>query len=86
MRTVLVHFKSASEQQIVDFLMRTYPRQSGPPWICEAHGYACLYIRIYRHLFIEFAAEDIANLTRELGCTPTISVSADVSGRHEGNV
>jgi hypothetical protein len=36
-------------------------------------------------MFIEFYPEDIVSLSEELGGTPTISVSADVSGRHAGD-
>jgi hypothetical protein len=85
MRTIIVHLRSATEEQVEQFLTRTYPRQNGPPWICDVNGDACLYIKIYRDLNIESQPEEIALLHTQLGGEPQVSVSADVSGRHPGD-
>ena len=85
MRTIIVHLRKATEQQVEQFLTRTYPFQKGPPWICDIRGDACLYIKIYRDLNIESHAEEIALLHTHLGGEPTVSVIADVSGRHPGD-
>jgi len=85
MRTVLVHLRNTTEEQVVNFLKRTYTYQAGPPWICDVGGDACLYINIYRDMELESEPESIANLCNELRCRPTVSISADVSGRHPGD-
>jgi len=84
MRTVVVHLRNATQALIEDFLARTYTRQKGPPWICDVDGDPCLYIHIYRDMELEFEPEEIAQLRDELGGEPTVSIAADVSGRHEG--
>lgn len=84
MRTVLVHLRSGTEEQIAESLSRTYTKQKGPPWICDAGGDACLYINIHR-VSIEFEPEKLASLRKELGGDLRVSVSADVSGRHPGD-
>jgi hypothetical protein len=85
MRTVIVHLRNATEEQVEQFLSNTYPAQEGPPWVCFVEGDACLYIDVYRHLAIEFEPERVAALHSALGCAPSVSVSADVSGRHAGD-
>jgi|HubBroStandDraft_6_1064221.scaffolds.fasta_scaffold463028_1 hypothetical protein len=85
MRTVLVHLRSATEEQVKSFLTHTYPRQFGPPWICDVDGDACLYINISRDMALYFEPEELASLLKQLGGALTVSVSADVSGRHPGD-
>ena len=85
MRTVLVHLQGTTEVQIENYFGRTYPNQKGPPWICPIGEDPCLYINIYRDIQGEFEPEDISNLQQELGGSPTVSVRADVSGRHPGD-
>jgi hypothetical protein len=84
MRTVLVHLRSGTEKEITEFLSRTYPKQKGRPWICDVNGDACLYINVYR-VPVEFEAERMSSLRKELGCDLRVSLSADVSGRHPGD-
>src|ERR1700689_4123236 len=84
MRTVLVHLRSGTEEEVAEFLSGTYPRQKGPPWICDVNGDGCLYINVYCG-WVGFAAEKAATLLKELGCDLLVSVSADVSGRHPGD-
>jgi hypothetical protein len=85
MRTVFVHLRNATQEQVEAFLERTYTRQHGPPWIGECDCDACLYINIYHDLRSEAEPEELASLHKELGGEPTVSVSADVSGRHRGD-
>src|SRR5882724_6249983 len=85
MRSVWLHLRSASEEQVVNFLKHTYTRQKGPPWICDVRGDACLYIDIDREMELELEPELLAKLRKELKGGPTVSVVADVSGRHSGD-
>ena len=84
MRTIVVHLRSATEDQVEGFLKRTYPMQDGPPWISAIDGDACLYIEIYRDLASEADPQEVASLRKALGDEPTVSVMANVSGRHPG--
>jgi len=86
MRTVFVHLRNAAEDQVEDFLGRAYPLQEGPPWICAVEGDPCLYIQMYRELAREAAREELAGLRKSLGDGPTVSVIAEVSGRHAGDL
>ncbi len=79
MRSVIVHLRKATEQEITKFLSETYPFQEEPPWICLANGDACLYINFNSH-----NKADLKELATALGYQPAMSVMADVSGRHAG--
>ena len=85
MRSVFVHLRDVTEDEVAEFLQRTYPFQQGPPWICHIAGDPCLYINFYRDHLIEMDPEDLAVLETVLGGRPAISVMADVSGRHYGD-
>ncbi len=85
MRSILVHFRSASEEEVIAFLKRTYPFQPGPPWILDKAGDAAVYIDIYEDLNTEFEVEAYFALLECLGGEPSVSVQADVSGRHKGD-
>ena len=77
MRSVVVHLSKASKVEIVNLLTKTYSVQQGDNWQLEIEGDAYLYI----YLLPNAEAEQISNL----GYIPTISIAADVSGRHKGD-
>ena len=86
MRSILVHLRSASEEEVVAFLRRTYPFQPGPPWILDKAGDAAVYIDIYEDLNREFEVEAYFALLECMGGNaPTVSVIADISGRYNGD-
>ena len=86
MRTVFVHLRNATMDQVEEFLDRTYPSPKGSGWIYSIDGDPCLYIDFYRDLNSEAEPEEIVNLVTALGGHPTVSVGADVSGRHPGDL
>lgn len=57
--------------------MRTYPLQADP-WIYQVNGDAALYIRFYE----EILPDERAILILAMGGMPSVSISADLSGRH----
>ena len=85
MRSVLIYLTHATEPEVADWLQQRYPLQQGPPWIAERVGDAVLYIDIYRDLDTEFEVETYFSLLECLGAEPTLSIIADVSGRHPGD-
>jgi hypothetical protein len=85
MRTVLVHLRDATELEVKDYLVRAYPLQPDPPWVCATSGDPVLYVDFYRDIEWEFSAALRDALRRELGCDPATSVAVDVSGRHSGD-
>jgi len=84
MRTVLVHLRNTNQEDVAQFLEATYPRQGGPIWIVEVRGDPCLFIDFYRDAESEFEPDDFAQLGRFFGGAPSVSIAADVSGRHGG--
>jgi hypothetical protein len=84
MDSVVVHLRDATEKQVTDFLGCAYPFQQGPPWIFEQSGDACLYINVYSEARQEYEPQVWAGVVAALGAEPTVSVIADVSGRHKG--
>jgi hypothetical protein len=85
MRTVLLHLRNTNQADVAQFLQATYPCQAGPPWIVEVGGDACLYINFYLDAETEFEPDDFAELCRFLAGAPSVSLAADVSGRHAGD-
>jgi hypothetical protein len=84
-RSILVHLREATEAEVATFLARQYPAQPGPPWILERSGDPVLCIDFYGDLNQEFEVEDYFRLLEHLGGDPSVSVIADVSGRHPGD-
>ena len=85
MRSVIVHLRDTTEQEVAGFLQRTYPFQQGPPWIAHVAGDACLYIDFYRDGPSEHEPKEWAGILASFGGEPSVSVGADVSGRHPGD-
>jgi hypothetical protein len=85
MRTILVHLREALEEEVTDYLSHTYPFQPGPPWVLDAAGDAVLYINLYQDLGTEYSDEDKMALVEFLDREPMVSVSVDISGRHDGD-
>jgi hypothetical protein len=84
-RSILVHLRSATENDVVAFLTQAYPSPQAPPWILRQAGDPVLYIDLYRDMDAEYEADDICSLVDCLKRRPSISVIADVSGRHFGD-
>lgn len=85
MRSVVVHLKAVSEPTVAAFLTENYPFLPEPDrWIAEKKGDPVLYIGLYYDLDAEAEVEDWLSLLEYFGGEPAVSVSADVSGRHEG--
>ncbi len=82
MRTVIAHLWGTSEPAVTAVLDAAFPEQPGPTWVASVAGDACLYISIYRHGPVEYP--DWATRFDQVGGHPDVSVSADISGRHNG--
>ena len=82
MESVFVHLRDASESEVADYLARTYPFCPGPNWIMDVAGDPALYIDFYRDLESELEDEEKMSLAQCLSHMPTVSVVADISGRH----
>ena len=85
MRTIFVHLLEATEEQVASFLTEAFPSQKGSPWIVAVAGDPCLYIRFCRNWQAESEPQEIECLRAALGGDPSVSLSADVSGRHPGD-
>jgi hypothetical protein len=84
MRSVIVYLRDVAEDEVALLLQRLYPFQFGPPWILGKAGDPVLYIDYYRDIDREMGVDAYVSLIASLGCDPTVSVVADVSGRHPG--
>jgi hypothetical protein len=82
-RSVVVHLRDTNENDVTELLRLTYPPHVGPRWIADIGGDACLYITFYRDGPLE--AGDWKRLVEAFGGEPSISIIADVSGRHPGS-
>lgn len=82
MRTVIAHLWGTTESAVAAVLDAAYPRSSGPTWVAYVGDDPCLYIDIYRHGPIE--DPDWATRFDSMGGHPAVSISADISGRHNG--
>jgi hypothetical protein len=85
MRSIFIHLRDVSEDEVAAFLTRSYPLQPGPPWILDKSRDPVLYIDFYRDLDHEFEIEDWLAVCESLGGSPTVSLVADVSGRYPGD-
>src|SRR5262245_46952443 len=85
MRSVCVHIRDATADEVAAVLQHTYPFEGGPPWICEFAGDPCLYIDFYHDIQHEFPLETRQKIIAAIGKEPQVSVAADVSGRHPGD-
>lgn len=81
MRSVLVHLWQIDEPAVAAVLDSAYPQQRSP-WVRFVNGDACLYIDFYHDGPIEHVDWD--ERFRPLGGNPSVSVIADISGRHDG--
>lgn len=84
MRSVFVYLRDVTEPEVAAFLAANYPFQAGPLWVADKRGDPVLYIDFYRDLNTEAEVEEWFAILEHLGGEPTVSVVADVSGRHAG--
>jgi hypothetical protein len=84
-RTIFLHLREATEEQVASFLTEAFPSQNGPPWILAVGDDPCLYVDFRRNWQAESEPEEIECLRAVLGGGPSVSLSADVSGRHPGD-
>ncbi len=85
MRSVLVHLRDAAEAEVTAFLSRRYPSPEPGSWVLTQKDDPVLYVSIYRDMNTEFEVEQWFALVECLGAEPSVSVAADVSGRHPGD-
>ena len=87
MRSILVHLKNASKSEVIELLntITSKPNGStGVDWlIASEKDDPVLYIGFYND-YEEFEPEDWNNLLAILGNKPSVSIYADISGRHSG--
>ena len=81
MRSVFVHLCGTYESEFSAWLDRHYKREP-EQWLLERDEDPCLYIDFYR----DGPVEDENRFTRfaDRGGPPPVTVTADISGRHEG--
>ncbi len=82
MDSATLHLKHATEPEVAAFLSAVYPFQGGPPWIVVKNNEPCIYIDFYRDLKAEHSESDREKILRGLGAEPSLSVIANLSGRH----
>lgn len=85
MRSVFAYLRDTTIDEVATFLDRTCPSQIGPPWIWESQGDVSLYIRCESGMAANNDLEDGDSILVALGAPPTVTVIADVSGRHSGD-
>ena len=83
MRSVIVHLKNADIEGVKDLLEGRYTAQEDQ-WIGWVNQDPCLYIAIYTHLLEEASEDELTGLKQRLGKLPSVSLIADISGRHHG--
>ncbi len=79
MRSVIVYLKSASDDEVLDFLQSHFDSSEAPPWYLKSGDNIILTITAYS----DFNAE--SSVQNELGYSPSIAVLAEVSKRHPGD-
>jgi hypothetical protein len=82
MRSVCVHLWNASEGEVTAILDKLYVSDHGLQWLDEIGGDAHLFVRLYREGPAE--SEDWERRFSSQGEPPSVSVLADISGRHDG--
>jgi hypothetical protein len=82
MRSVFVHLWRTSEAEVSAALDHAYTKDGDEHWLGQVDDDPYLYIRFYR----EGPLEDESWSSRFSKCPgpPTVSIVADVSGRHDG--
>ncbi len=85
MRSVFVFLRTAERPEVERWLTENFRFQSGPPWIVDIQGDACLYIEIYDNWHDDHEPEGWQRVSEGFGWEPTCGVIADVSGRHPGD-
>lgn len=85
MRSVLVHFKKARENDIKIWLNSNFcePNENGE-WRLPNHTDSTLYINFYRDYETEFEPKEYSDLIKKLGMEPSASIAVDVSGKIDG--
>ncbi len=83
MRSVSAFLRDTTEAEVMAYLDAAYPEQQ-EPWVALVHGDACLYINFFRDAHHEYEPEDWADIVGRFGGDPAVGLSADVSGRHDG--
>lgn len=87
MRSIFIHLKNASKTEIREYLdtITSKPNgTSGVDWlVVSEEGDPVLYVAFYND-YEEFEPQDWNNLLLVLGNEPSVSIVADISGRHSG--
>jgi hypothetical protein len=85
MRTVFAHLKNVERSAVVAELDNICDKRNVQldQWLCLKNGDPVLYVSFYKD-YQELEPDEWNQLIKRLGCEPSISIVADVSGRHDG--
>ena len=86
MRSVFLHLKEVEKKSVVTALDQICDRpngSTGEDWLCLKNEDPVLYVGFYTD-YTEYEPDSWKVIIDALGCEPTVSVVADVSGRHNG--
>lgn len=86
MRSVFAHLKNVDPASVAAALDSICDQRDDihDQWLCLSDGDPVLYVGFYTDHAVEYELDEWTRLTEALGCTPSVSVVADVSGRHDG--
>ena len=85
MRSLVVHLKDAHKRAVIDWLDSFAISQAGSnsPWLYPSASDPVLYIDFYETYEVD-EPEEMKSLVSRLAKKPSITINADVSGRHDG--
>ncbi|MFC1833597.1 hypothetical protein ACFL2Q_02540 [Thermodesulfobacteriota bacterium] len=83
MRSVHVYLKNVDQATVAEALDLVCNGGSAPQWLWLKDDDAVLYVEFFDY-YGDYEPEEWRRLTRKLGCEPSVSIVADVSGRHDG--
>jgi len=87
MRSIFVFIKKSDREQVIACLNSICTKRNGSTdaWITETNGDPVLYVEFSENSFQnEIGANEWNDLVSKLGEEPKMSISVDISGRHDG--
>jgi len=87
MRSIFVFIKKSDKEQVISCLNSICTKQNGSAdaWIIETNGEPVLYVEFSENTFKnEIGVNEWNDLVSKLGVEPKMSISVDISGRHDG--
>ena len=92
MRSIFVHFQTATEAEVIAFMDQHFHRNRldsdnslAPLWVVFVNDDPCLYIDFYRDMNDEWEVEQWFDLQERLDSEPSCSLIADISFRHRAS-